>query len=117
MSMLLSSIWTQEFNPSSGHYDSIFDASEPIVEQVYELATSGSEICELDIQGATANAMAIKLWVLLEHAANKGNFTEVLSPHIHHVHIILLPLQSITDVAHHYSTYESGTIYLTGIGI
>ena len=36
---------------------------------------------------------------------------------IHHVHIILSPLQSITDIAHHYSTYESGAIYSTGIGI
>lgn len=80
MSMLLSSIWTQEFNPSSRCYDSIFDASKPIVKQVYELATSGSEIHELDIWGATADAMAVELQVLLEHAANKGDFTEVLSP-------------------------------------
>ena len=78
MSMLLSSIWTQEFNPSSRCYDSIFDASEPTVKQVYELATSGSEIHELDIWGATADVVAVELQVLLEHAANKGDFTEVL---------------------------------------
>ena len=42
MSMLLSTIWAQEFIPTSGRYDSIFVASNPIIEQVYKLATSGS---------------------------------------------------------------------------
>ena len=80
MSMLPSSIWTQDFSLSSRRYNSLFDVSKPIVEHVYELATSGSGIHELDIQGTTANAIAIKLQVLLENAANKGDFTEVLFP-------------------------------------
>ena len=80
MSMLPSSIWTQDFSPSSGCYNSLFDVSKPIVEHVYELATSSSGIHELDIRGTTAYAMAVKLQVLLENAANKGDFTEVLSP-------------------------------------
>ena len=44
MSILLSTIWAQEFSPSSGCYNSVFDSSEPIIEWVYELATSGSDI-------------------------------------------------------------------------
>ena len=80
MLMLLSSIWAQEFIPSSGHYNGIFGASNLIIEKVYKLATSGSEILELDIQGTATEAIAVKFQVLLEHAANKGDFTEVLSP-------------------------------------
>ena len=69
-----------KFIPLSGCYNGVFDAGKPIIEQVYKLATSGSEILELDILGTMTEVMAVEPWGLLEIAAKKSHFIEVLSP-------------------------------------
>ena len=51
-----------------------------ILDKVYQLACSDPEHFELDIKGTSVDAIAVELRASLELAANKGDFTEVLSP-------------------------------------
>ena len=51
-----------------------------LANQLLSKSTSGSEILELDILGTMTAVMAVKLWGLLEIAAKKSHFIEVLSP-------------------------------------
>ena len=80
MTMLPSTIWGQEYSPSPRHHNGMFVEGGPIIEEVYKLATSGSSRFELDLWGPMAGAIAVEFWGLLECAAHKSNFTEVLSP-------------------------------------
>ena len=81
MMMLPSTICEQECSPSTRCHNGMFVGGGSIVEEVYKLATSGSSMFELDLQRPMVPAIAVKFWGLLEHAAHKTDFTEVLSPH------------------------------------
>ena len=80
LSMLPWTIWTQDFIHTPRCYDGVFVGWQAILDKVYQLACSDPEHFELDIKGTSVDAIAVELRASLELAANKGDFTEVLSP-------------------------------------
>ena len=81
LSFLPCCIWTNDFIPSPGCYSGVFTRHQLILDKVYQLASSSSPYSEMIIRAQTVDALAVKLWTLLEHAALKGDFTDVLSQH------------------------------------
>ena len=81
LSVLPCCIWTKNFIPSPGRYDSLFTGHQPILDKVYELASSNSPYpaTEMIVQARTVETLADELRASLERAAKKGDFTEVLS--------------------------------------
>lgn len=80
LSILPRTIWTQDFIHTPGCYDGVFAGRQVILDKVYQLACSDPETFGLDIKGTSVDAIAVELRASLELAANKGDFTEVLSP-------------------------------------
>ena len=79
LSVLPRSIWTRVVTPIPGRYDGLFVGQQGILDKVYKLATRGSRYFELNVEGTSMGAMAEHLRTLLERAASKSDFTEVLS--------------------------------------
>ena len=81
LSVLPRCIWTKNFIPSPGRYDGLFTGHQPILDKVYELASSNSPYpaTEMIVQARTVETLADELRASLERAAKKGDFTEVLS--------------------------------------
>ena len=100
MSMLPFSIWTQEFSPSSRHYNSIFDVRKPIIEWVYELATSSSEIHEHMRDYSWCHGCQALGFAWTCHQQRWFHWGVIPTEDIIHVSILLLPSQYITDGAH-----------------
>lgn len=79
LSVLPRTIWTQNFTPSAGRYRGEFVEQQSILDKIYHLASIGSGYSELSIRGPTTRALAASLRTLIECAARKGDFTDVLS--------------------------------------
>ena len=81
LSFLPCCIWTNNFIPSTGHYSGFFAGHQSILDKVYQLASSSSPYSEMIVRARTVDALAVELRTLLERAALKGDFTDVLSQH------------------------------------
>ena len=72
--------FNKEYSPSPGHHKGMFTGGGSIIENVYELATSGTPSYHLHLQRLMVVVIAEKLWSYLYCAAHKSDFTKVLSP-------------------------------------
>ena len=81
LSFLPRCIWTNDFIPSPGRYSGVFAGHQSILDKVYQLASSSSPYSEMIVRARTVDALAVELRTLLERAALKGDFTDVLSRH------------------------------------
>ena len=59
----------------------VFAGHQSILDKVYQLASSSSPYSEMIVRARTVDALAVELRTLLERAALKGDFTDVLSQH------------------------------------
>lgn len=53
---------------------------DTLSEDVFEAATSGENVAKLEIQGVDVNALALEFDRLLQLAAERNDYSELLSP-------------------------------------
>jgi hypothetical protein len=87
---LPASIWRNPWVPPVGRYSGLYAASN-MAEDVFEAATSGIPLGDLEVHGLSMDGLADVFSNLLAEAAKEGNFTDVLSPKHHFdVYVMLL---------------------------
>ena len=87
---LPASIWKNRWVPPVGRYFGLYAASN-MAEDVFEAATSGIPVDDLEVRGLSVDELADTFSNLLAEAAKEGDFTDVLSPKRRfYVYVILL---------------------------
>jgi hypothetical protein len=73
------SIWTSDWVPTEGRHVGLFYA-ETLLENVCGAATSGVQPDDLEIRDTDVGGIAAQLKAMLNDAAEKEDFTDILSP-------------------------------------
>ncbi|KAF8186505.1 hypothetical protein K438DRAFT_1765277 [Mycena galopus ATCC 62051] len=72
-------IWARPFVPVPGPYGAVWDAPN-VLKAVYNIASNGSYVCRLEVQGTDLDSMVDSYKAILGDAVDAGDCTNVFSP-------------------------------------